>query len=322
MSERISLPPTGAALAGAALRRGVYVLLVLLCVAGAVASPGFRTAENLINVLRSVSLVGIAALGVSFVTLAGSFVDLSVAGAVSISAVVSLRLAGVSSLLALAAALGAGLAIGAVNGVLVGRFRANAILLTLATQTILGGLLLIATGGQVTYGSSRSLLVRAADASVGRIPVVVIVLAALTAACQLALSHTTWGHRLTAVGENERTALFAGLRPDAVWAQAFVLAGLFAGITGALLAGTTAAATPTVGNGYEFDAFTAVVIGGTRLTGGRGSAVGTLTGALLVGVLSNLLVLSGTAYSLQQVAKGAVLIIAVGLDITFGRSRG
>jgi len=303
------------------LSRGVYVLLAVLVAIGLAFLPEFRSVDNLINVLRSVSLVGIAALGVGFVTLAGSFVDLSVASIVGVAGVLTLSVARHSAGLALIATLAVALGIGTVNGLIVGRMRANPILLTLASTTIVGGLLLVATQSKVTYGTG-TWLQTFAGATVLKIPTTVIVFVVLTVLCQLALTRTTWGRRVLAVGSNERTALFAGLHVPSIRTQVFMISGLFAGITGLLLAGNQGSATATAGTGYEFDALTAVIVGGSRLTGGKGSAVGTLAGAVLVGVLSNLLVLWGLPYSLQQVVKGALLVITVGLSQTFGANRG
>lgn len=299
------------------LQRGVYVLLIVLLVTGFASSNSFRSTDNLVNVLRSVSLVGITALGVAFVTFCGSLVDLSVAATVSVAGVVALFAAGTNPLLGIVAPLACGLVIGALNGLFVGKLRANPILLTLATTTIVGGLLLVATQSKVTYGAG-TWLETAARARVLSIPLVVIVFLVLAAASQLALRGTTWGRRLMAVGGNERTALFAGLDVGKIRVQAFILSSLFASITGLLLAGNLGSATATAGTGYEFDALTAVVIGGARLTGGRGSAIGVLAGAVLVGVLSNLLVLWGAPYALQQVVKGVLLVTTVAISHFFG----
>lgn len=298
---------------------GVYALLVLVVLVGAVTTPEFRTTDNLLNVLRSVALVGIAALGMSFVVLVGSLVDLSIAATVSLAAVVVLRLGDAGVLVAVLGALAAALAVGVVNGVLIQRFRVNPILLTLATTTIAGGVLLIATNSRVSYGSSG--LGDAVNSRLLGVPVPVIVLLVLVVVCQLVIRQTTWGQRLLAVGANERTALYSGIDVGRMRLQAFVVSALFAGVTGLMLGSSLGSATPTAGSGYEFDALTAAVVGGTRLTGGRGSAVGVFAGAVLVGALSNLLVLSGAPYSMQQVVKGLLLVGVVALAQLVGDSR-
>jgi ribose/xylose/arabinose/galactoside ABC-type transport system permease subunit len=307
-------------LARASLNGGVYVLLVVVVLIGVLTTSQFRTSDNVVNILRSVSLVGVAALGMSFVVLVGSLVDLSIAATISVSAVVVLRLSGISTIVAVLAALAVATAIGAINGALIARFKANPILLTLATTTIAGGVLLLATNSRVTYAESDSLDGFLNQRVIG-LPVTVIVLVVLTAACQLLLTRTTFGRRLLAVGGNERTAQFSGLAVGRIRLQAFALTGLLAGVTGVLLGGTLGSATPTAGAGYEFDALTAAVVGGCRLTGGRGSAVGVLAGAVLVGTLSNLLVLSGAPYSTQQVVKGVLLVSVVALAQLSGGNR-
>jgi ribose transport system permease protein len=306
--------------ARAALSGGVYVLLAVVVVVGAVTTPQFRTHDNLLNVLRSISLVGVAALGMNFVVLVGSLVDLSVASTVSVAAVVVLRFSGSSPVVAILAALAAALLAGFVNGLLIQRFRANPILLTLATTTIVGGILLIATNSRVTYARSDG-MGDFVNRRPGGVPMTVIILVILTALCQVAITQTTWGRRLLAVGANEKTALYSGLGVGSMRLQAFMACALFAGITGVLLGSGLGSATPTAGTGYEFDALTAAVVGGTRLTGGRGSAIGVFAGAVLVGALSNLLVLSGAPYSTQQIVKGVLLVAVVALARVAGADR-
>lgn len=302
------------------LGSSVYILLVLMIVIGILTNPQFRTIDNLLNVLRSVSLIGIAALGMNFVILGGSLVDLSVAATVSVAAVVVLALSSASPLVAIVGALLAGAVIGLLNGALIARFKANPILLTLATTTIVGGALLMATSGRVTYGSG-STLGDLANARIFIIPVPVIALVVLTLICQWVLTSTTWGRRLLAVGGNENAARFAGHSVGRVRLEAFVLSGVFAGITGVFLGSSLGAATPTVGAGYEFDALTAAVVGGSVLTGGRGTAYGVFAGAVLIGVLSNLLILWGAPFAFQQVVKGILLVSVVALGHFLGDDR-
>lgn len=321
-----AIRPVGGALghrrpsAATILNGSVYILLAVVVVIGIISSEQFRTVDNLVNVMRSIALIGVAALGMNFVIIGGSLVDLSVAATVSVAAVVTLSLSGVSPIAALMVAIAVALLIGLANGVLIRRFRANPILLTLATTTIVGGLLLVATSGQVTY-ESGSALGHFANARVLGIPVTVLLLILLTVACQLVLSKTTWGHRLLAVGGNEHTAQFSGISVGRMRMQAFIACAGFAGLAGFLLGSSSGAATPTVGAGYEFDALTAAIVGGTRLTGGRGTAYGVFAGALLVGVLSNLLVLWGAPFAFQQVVKGTLLVIVVALGQMVGGNR-
>lgn len=295
------------------MRGGVFAMLLLAVVVGAVAVPEFGTANNLINVLRSIALIGVASLGMGFVVLVGSLVDLSIPAAISIAAVVLLTFSGSSLLLGIVLALAAAAILGLVNGDLIRRYDANPILLTLATNTIALGLLLIATGSRVTYGQDPA-LTEAINARVVNLPVPVLILLGLTIVCQVAVTRTTWGRRLLAVGANEHTAEFAGLAPGKMRLQAFLLAAVFAGITGVLLGGGLGSAAPSAGAGYEFDALTATIIGGCKLDGGKGSPFGILAGAVLVGVLSNLLILVGAPFSTQQILKGVLLVAVVGLS--------
>lgn len=296
------------------LRRGVYTLLLLACIYGAIASPEFRHLNNIINVLQSVSYVGVVALGMTFVTLSGAFVDLSVVSVISGAAVIVLRVHTLGWPGAILAALAFGLVVGAANGLLVNRFRANPILLTLATNTVVGGLVLTAVSGHYSYGSDPALQAFG-QASIGVVPLAVVILIALVAIAELVVRFTTWGQRVRAAGGNAQTALYVGLKPQWLRGQAFVLSGVGAAVAGIMLATSLNAASPTVGAGYDFNAIIAIVIGGASLTGGIGYPLGTLAGAVLVGVLDNLLVLNGVAFALQQVVTGVVLAAAVGLDV-------
>lgn len=302
------------------LDASVYLLIALVLIIGIASSPQFRTVDNLVNVLRSISLIGIAALGMNFVIIAGSLVDLSVAVVVSVAAVVTLGFSGVSPFLSVVASVGIAIVVGWGNGLLLRKFRANPILLTLATSTIVGGLLLFATSGRVIYETGTALS-STVNGRVFGIPVVVIVLVVLTVLSQLALSRTTWGRRVVAVGGNEDAATMSGIAIGKVRMQAFTVCALFAGVTGFLLGSSSGAAGATLGGGYEFDALTAAVVGGTRLSGGKGSAYGVLAGALLVGMLSNLLILWGAPFALQQVIKGVLLIVVVALGQLLGSAR-
>jgi len=296
------------------LRRGVYTLLLMACIYGALASPGFRHIDNIINVMQDVSYVGVVALGMTFVTLSGAFVDLSVVSVISGAAVIVLRVHSVGWLGAILAALAFGFLVGAINGLLVNRFKANPILLTLATNTVVGGVVLTMVSGHYSYGSDLSLQAFG-QASLGAIPLGVVILVAIAVIAELAVRFTTWGQRVRAAGGNAQTALYVGLKPQWLRGQAFILSGLGAAVAGIMLATSLNAASPTVGTGYDFNAIIAVVIGGASLNGGTGSPLGTLAGAMLVGILDNLLVLNGVAFALQQVVTGVVLATAVGLDV-------
>jgi len=295
-------------------RQGVYLLLLAICVAGVIVSPGFLTLNNVITVMRSISIVGVVAVGMTFVTIAGSFVDLSVTSIVSTAGVVVLAAHGLGLPVAIALAVAAGAAVGVFNGALVNWFGANPVLLTLATQTIVAGAILAATDAHYVYGKDQA-LADFGSARLGPVPSTVLVFLLVALLAELLRRRTTWGRRLHAAGANSRTALLSGLRPGRVRAQAFLLSGLFAALAGVLLSSSLNAASPTAGVGYDFSAITAVVIGGASLAGGRGSIAGTVAGALLIGILNNLLVLNGAPFALQQVVTGLILALTVGVDV-------
>ena len=293
---------------------GTGVVLIVVIIIAAATADGFTTYQNLLNILRAVSFTGIVAVGMTFVILGGFYADLSVPATVTVAALLSLGLAGsIGALAASLVGLGAATAVGVVNGVLVAGFRGNPIIVTLATQTLLVGIIVAITEGSFIYGASDS-LARFGKASVGPVPVQVIVLLAAVVVGEFLLRRTAFGHRFYAVGANPRAARLAGVGTRMIASSAFIASGLTAGIAGILLGAFSNQANVSAGNGIEFAAIAAVVVGGTSLFGGFGGVLRTFVGALLIGVIDNTLVLKGLAFESRLLVTGATIIIAVWFD--------
>lgn len=293
-------------------RYGIFVILAGITISAAVLVNGFGTVSNLANVLRSVSLVGIVAIGMTFIVISGNFVDLSVPSQVAGSSIVVLAVGG-NLPVAIAAALATAGAIGLLNGTFIGAFRANPVLVTLGVQTAAAGAILAATGGSYVYGSSEA-LGAFGKSTIGPLPVQGVVFLAVLVGCQFLLARTRFGAQVVAVGANRSVARASGIPVQRVVAYTFALSSLLAGLCGILLAALTDTVNSSVGTGFEFDALTAVVIAGTSLFGGSGSLWRTLAGVLLIGVVNNVMVLVGLPFASQLFVKGCVIIAAVALD--------
>lgn len=299
-------------------RNKPLVGLIVLMAAVAVMSPSFMTVDNLLNILRQTSINAVIAVGMTYVILSGG-IDLSVGSVLAFcGAVCAWLVAGDLSIwlaIPLSLLLGAGL--GAINGVVIGTGGVQPFVATLVAMTMLRGATLVFTDGRpITTGTGA-----AADAfwSVGGgyllgIPVPVVVAAAVFAVCGLVLTRTRFGRYTYAVGGNEVVARLSGIRVNLEKTTIYALSGLLAAMAGVILTARLESAQPTAGAGYELDAIAAVVVGGTSLSGGKGTLFGTLVGALIIGVLNNALNLMDVSSYYQMIAKGAVILLAVLAD--------
>jgi ribose/xylose/arabinose/galactoside ABC-type transport system permease subunit len=318
-SGRVSAVTSGNRLAGWI---GLPAALVALLVLGALTTDKFLTTGNLINILTGMSIVGIIVVGMTFVIITQGLADLSVPATVATGAIVVLKgqeTLGTAGAI-IAAVLVAGLA-GAVNGVLIGYARANPIIVTLGIGTIVLGLAQALVGGAIVYGEPTATSRFLSDRILG-VPVVVLIFLAVAAIGHLVLSRTAWGRWTYAVGSNYAATEASGVPVRRTRGAAFVLTGALSGFSGVLLGLTLLSARPVVGTGYEFDAITAVVVGGVSLLGGFGSIPRAMGGLLLVQLLTNLLVLYGVPTPVQGLGKGAIIALAVAVDIHLRRKGG
>lgn len=321
-----SAPPRGAR--GGRVREllgareaGVFVALVVLCVLVSLASPYFFTLRNVFNVLQGMSMIGIMAIGMTMVLVAGGL-DLSVGSILAVGAVLSARLMtyhGLNPWLAVLCGLAAGLAFGAVNGLVITRGRIVPFITTLGTLSIGRGLaFLLATSGEGTVASN----VPMRDAGVGflgagyvgPVPMPVIIMLGLVVLAALFLARTVLGRQIYAVGSNARAARLSGIDVDRVQLFTYVVIGGLSALAGILSTGLLSTASTNLGQGIELDVIAAAVIGGTSLQGGEGSVVGTLFGAAIMAVVRNAFVLLGLPLHFQTMIIGAVILLAVGLD--------
>ena len=293
---------------------GLAVALALLCAAFAVTAPHFFTADNLLNVSLQASITAIIAAGMTFVILTAG-IDLSVGSIVALAGIVATAAlkANVGLPLAVLLALAFGALSGGIAGTLVARLSVAPFIVTLALMTVWRGVAFLATEGRPVWDLPAS-FGRLGGGRVAGIPFPTLVMAAVFVAAHVALTMTRFGRHVVAVGGNPEAARLAGIRTRRVVASVYVLCGTLAAGSGVLLASRMNSGQPNAGLMYELDVIAAVVVGGTSLSGGRGSIVGTLLGAMLIAVLRNGLNLLDVNSYVQQVVVGAVILLAVLFD--------
>jgi ribose/xylose/arabinose/galactoside ABC-type transport system permease subunit len=278
-------------------------------------SPYFLTGRNLINILLATSVIGIIALGMTFVICMAA-IDLSVGSVLALSAVVGGTMVGPLDFawpIAIAAAIATGAMVGLVNGLLVTLGDIPSFIVTLGTLGIARGLAYILTKERAIYGMPDQIVFLGQGRVLG-IPAPVIIFLGLAAVAHVVMRHTRFGRYTLVIGDNLSAAHVTGLNVRSHQIKVFVLSGVLASVAGVVQVGRLNAADPSSGLFYELTAITAAIIGGCDLFGGRGTIIGTLIGALIMGVIQNCLNLMGIEAFYQQVAIGAVLILAVWLD--------
>ncbi|HWS54169.1 MAG TPA: ABC transporter permease [Pyrinomonadaceae bacterium] len=302
-----------------------YVIVVAIVAESAVfaaIAPQFLSVPNLVNVALSIAITGILAVGMTMVILTGG-IDLSVGSVVALAGVAAAMLAGDGGWGVAAgagAAVGIGLAVGLFNGVVVARFNVPPFVTTLAMLTICRGLAFVVTGGRSVGNLPEGFGFVGKERVLG-VPLPVLLMVLVFAAGWFLLRHTVFGRYVYAVGGNREAAFLAGVNTKLVTALVYVINGLLVGLAGFVLASRLGAGVPNAGIQYELDVIAAVVVGGTSLTGGRGSVIGTFWGAVFIGVLNNGLNLHGVDPYMQKIALGVVLLLAVLAD-QLGKSRG
>jgi ribose transport system permease protein len=306
------------------------IALALLILAMSLLSDRFLTSENGLNILRQISVNLCISIGMTLVILAGG-IDLSVGAVLALSGAVAADLLKngvvVSPLAvelqftvfgAIVAGLLVGAAAGCFNGLAITRFRLPPFVATLGMFSIARGLTMLWTGGFPITGLGPDFGFLGTEVFLG-IPMPVWISGALVGIFVVLIRKTRFGRYVYAVGGNERAAHLSGLPVARIKVAVYTLCGLLAGAAGLIVAARLDSAQPNAGLGYELDSIAAVVIGGTSLSGGRGSVIGTVLGCLIIGVLNNGLFLLDVSPFWQQVVKGFVILAAVAIDKSSSR---
>jgi ribose transport system permease protein len=292
------------------LRRAfpIAVLLVLIIIFS-LASPRFLTVSNLLIVLQQGTVLLVAALGMTFVIIAGS-IDLSVGSIVGLAALVAALTSSSLGAAAIFPAVAVGMVAGLINGVLLATGKVPSFIATMGAMVVYRGVLLFFTRGAPISIDDDSFLTAYADRSWG-IPHSVMIGIALSVIAYVILNRTVFGREVRAIGGGERVAVLTGIAVVRTKIAMYVLLGALCGIAGLLQGARAMAATAQLGEGLELDVIAAVVVGGTPLTGGVGSIFGTVIGVLIITLLSNGMNMIGVDPYLQNIIKGSVLVCAV-----------
>ncbi len=298
---------------------GTALGLFVLCLGLWIATPFFATAANLTNVAEQSAIVGVIAIGMTFVILTGG-IDLSVGSLVALVGVVigSALQHGLPVFVAVGLGLLAGVVAGTLNGLMITRGPLPPFIATLGMMSVARGAALMLSDGRPISGFPDGLRVLATERVLG-VPGPVVLMLVLYFVAYVVLTRTVFGRYMYAIGGNEEATALAGIDVRLWKMIVYAISGLSAGVCAMLLVARLNSAQPIAGIGYELDAIAAVVIGGTSLLGGSGSVIGTLIGALIMSVLRNGLNLLGVSSYLQQVAIGVVIIVAVLIDMALRR---
>lgn len=296
----------------AAQRYGTICGFFVLCIVFSFLTDSFLTFNNLITVMRQISMITIMASGLTFVAVAGE-IDLSVgsmAGLIGMLVAGSLR-AGWGTPLAILFGLCVGVIAGMFNGLCVSYVGVPSFITTLATGTIALGLNYMYSGGKPIYENIPDGFLTIGQGYVGAIPVPVILMLVVLVLAHILLTKTRTGRHVCAIGGNAEAARMCGVNVKVLKAAVFALAGLTAAGAGIVMTSRLASGQPLAGEGLLMDALAAVFVGATVLKEGEPHLIGTFVGALIIGVLSNGLILMNTTYYLQNVAKGVIILLAV-----------
>ena len=306
---------------------GVYAIALLFLALGALlqatgAINGFLSPKNLLNIVDAVALVGIVAVGMSFVTYSGNYADMSVPTTMGFTGYICIELLRFNFGLAIAGALVVGILIGALNGFVVGRFKANPIIWTLAINYVTLGVIRLVWVNKQIYPDmvgSQQHAVNLFDAiyrlrffNLIGLPLVMLIVLVIVG--QFVLTRTSFGVKLKITGSSPRAAKLSGIAVERAILLSFVLVAFTATVAGLAVTSLSRVGAWYNGAGYDFKAVTAVVIGGMTLAGGRGTILGVLGGALIIGILNNIMTLIGIGTFSQDIIRGAIFIIVVGIN--------
>ena len=294
---------------------GIYIFLVVVCAFFSVAAPNFLSASNLINILRQVSMFGIVVIGVTMVMIGGGM-DLSVGGQMAVvGMVVGFLLVKLKLPIPVTALIGilTGIAFGTGNGIVAIKLKIMPIIVTLSTMLILQGVAYLITGGYPITGMPKPFLMLG-QGYIGPIPIPVIIFVLFILFGWIVMNKTYLGRMIYALGGNQEAARVCGINVDLTRIKVFLLMSVFATISGILITGRVSSGSATNGIEYHMDAIASTVIGGVSMTGGSGNVMGVVGGVLIMGVLQNGLDLMMVSPYLQQIFKGAIIVIAVVAD--------
>ncbi len=296
-------------------RIGILLAFIVVCILFGILTPVFFNPLNILNVIRQVSIIGVIAVGMTFVILLGG-IDLSVGSVVAFTGIIAAGFQvkwGGSLFLSIVIPLLIGGGIGFLNGFISTKGGLHPFIVTLGTMSIFRGATLLVAKGRPISGMSKSFRFIGAG-MIGPIPFPVILFLGSVIIAAIILRRTVFGRYIYAIGGNQEAALLSGIRVDRYKISAFTILGFLSALSGLILTSRLNSGELVAGEGYELDVIASLVIGGTRMMGGEGGVYGTLIGALLIGVISNGLNLLGVQPYWQMIVRGSIIILAVLMD--------
>ena len=300
----------------------IWLVFVLMVAIFTVYNPNFIKPSNLMNIARQVAVYGIASVGMTFVILI-SGIDLSIGAIITFVNIICAYLMvnlGVNMWVAVIISITAATLIGVLNGFMVSTIGIPALIATFAAQTVFDGLSYIISGGMPISGFDKTFNIFG-KWTVGIVPISAIIMIVCFAAGAFILNKTYFGRYFYAIGGNEEAAKLSGIQVSKIKYLIYALSGFFAGLAGIVMLSRTGSAQNTAGLGYEFDVITCVVLGGVSVKGGIGKISGVIAGVLIIGSLTNGMILMDVNSYTQKVIKGLVLAIAVGIDCLSNRNK-
>lgn len=300
------------------IEQKTLIALILMIIVVSLLNPFFFTTGNILNILRQTAVNAVIAVGMTMVILTAG-IDLSVGSILALCGAISANLIAseLPVVVAIGAALGAGAVVGAVTGVIIAKGKVQAFIATLVAMTLVRGLTLVYTDGRPISTGFTDVADTFAIIGTGYlfgIPVPVWIMAVTFIAAWYLLNHTRLGRYIYALGGNETATRLSGINVDRIKITVYAISGFLSALAGLIITSRLSSAQPTAGYGYELDAIAAVVLGGTSLMGGRGTIIGTLLGALIIGFLNNALNLLDVSSYYQMIAKALVILLAVLVD--------
>jgi ribose transport system permease protein len=299
-------------------RNKPFVGLMIFVVLVSFMNPRFLSAVNMLNILRQTSINAIISAGMTFVILTAG-IDLSVGSILAFCGAISASLmaSGSNAVIAIIIPLIVGGILGMINGMFISYGKLQAFIMTLVTMTLMRGATLVFTQGKpisIGYGANTKLFGSIGAGNILGIPVPIYIMAVVYGAAYYILNHTKFGRYVYAVGGNEEATKISGINVDMVKIKVYAISGFLSALAAIVVTARLFSAQPTAGSGYELDAIAAVVLGGTSLAGGIGNIIGTITGALIIGVLGNALNLLNVSSYYQLMIKALVILVAVLMD--------
>lgn len=291
-------------------RFGVLVVFVLLFSVSCMLSDRFLQTSNLFNILRQISMFGILSVGMTFVIVSGG-IDLSVGSIIALVCVITANMVNDHGIIpAILVALLVGALVGLINGVGIAYGKLQPFIMT-------PGTMYMASGAASIYTNGTPISIKGNFSKIGNsmlfntIPLPAIYFIVILIAAYLVMRNTRFGRHVYSIGSNKEATRLAGVDVKKVTLSVYILSGVLAAVTGIIFAAQMASGSPVAGEGYEMNAITAAVVGGTSMSGGKGNLLGTFLGAVIMGILSNIMNLCGVSSYWQTVLTGLILVVAI-----------